>query len=74
WGPHDIGLDAEIRKYSKRGLDEQLSIQSSGNKPRQVQLAACSVKNLTGVRDQAVLVVAFTSGGRRRSEIASLRA
>ncbi len=36
-------------------------------------LATCSTDNLRDVRDRAILMVAFASGGRRRSEIASLR-
>lgn len=36
-------------------------------------LATCSEGDLTDIRDQAILMVAFASGGRRRSEIASLR-
>ncbi len=37
-------------------------------------LATCSSKNLRDLRDRAILMVAFASGGRRRSEIAGLRA
>ncbi|PNQ25800.1 integrase [Rhizobium sp. YIC5082] len=36
-------------------------------------LATCADNNLRDVRDRAILMVAFASGGRRRSEIASLR-
>jgi integrase len=36
-------------------------------------LATCTTDNLRDVRDQAILMVAFASGGRRRSEIAGLR-
>lgn len=36
-------------------------------------LATCSMDSLRDVRDRAILMVAFASGGRRRSEIASLR-
>ncbi|OVE86848.1 integrase [Agrobacterium tumefaciens] len=36
-------------------------------------LASCSTDNLRDVRDRAILMVAFASGGRRRSEIAGLR-
>ncbi len=36
-------------------------------------LATCSTDSLRDVRDQAILMVAFASGGRRRSEIAGLR-
>jgi len=36
-------------------------------------LATCSNEDLTALRDRAILMVAFASGGRRRSEIASLR-
>jgi integrase len=36
-------------------------------------LAACQGDSLRGLRDQAILMVAFASGGRRRSEIATLR-
>jgi integrase len=36
-------------------------------------LATCSTDSLRDVRDRAILMVAFASGGRRRSEIASLR-
>ncbi|MCL7999848.1 site-specific integrase [Brucella sp. 21LCYQ03] len=36
-------------------------------------LATCSGESLTDIRDRAILMVAFASGGRRRSEIASLR-
>ncbi len=36
-------------------------------------LATCSTDNLRDVRDRAILMVAFASGGRRRSEIAGLR-
>lgn len=36
-------------------------------------LATCSGDDLAALRDRAILMVAFASGGRRRSEIASLR-
>ncbi|AYD05115.1 integrase (plasmid) [Neorhizobium sp. NCHU2750] len=36
-------------------------------------LATCASGSLRDVRDRAILMVAFASGGRRRSEIASLR-
>jgi integrase len=36
-------------------------------------LATCSTDSLRDIRDRAVLMVAFASGGRRRSEIAGLR-
>ncbi|NSZ03125.1 site-specific integrase [Agrobacterium tumefaciens] len=36
-------------------------------------LATCATDGLRDVRDRAILMVAFASGGRRRSEIAALR-
>ena len=36
-------------------------------------LASCTSTNLRDVRDRAILMLAFGSGGRRRSEVASLR-
>ncbi|WP_433762955.1 site-specific integrase [Brucella anthropi] len=36
-------------------------------------LTTCSGEDLTALRDRAILMVAFASGGRRRSEVASLR-
>ena len=36
-------------------------------------LATCASENLRDVRDRAILMVAFASGGRRRSEVAGLR-
>jgi integrase len=36
-------------------------------------IATCATGSLRDVRDSAILMVAFASGGRRRSEIASLR-
>lgn len=36
-------------------------------------LATCATRSLRDVRDRAILMVAFASGGRRRSEIAGLR-
>jgi integrase len=36
-------------------------------------LATCATVSLRDVRDRAILMVAFASGGRRRSEIAGLR-
>ncbi|MCL7999772.1 tyrosine-type recombinase/integrase [Brucella sp. 21LCYQ03] len=36
-------------------------------------LETCSGEDLTALRDRAMLMVAFASGGRRRSEIAGLR-
>ena len=36
-------------------------------------LATCSTDSLRDVRDRAILMVAFASGGRWRSEIAGLR-
>ncbi|MFC3165856.1 tyrosine-type recombinase/integrase [Ciceribacter thiooxidans] len=36
-------------------------------------LATCGGDNLRDVRDRAILMVAFASGGRRRSEVAGLR-
>lgn len=36
-------------------------------------LATCATDSLRDIRDRAILMVAFASGGRRRSEIAGLR-
>ena len=36
-------------------------------------IATCTTETLRDVRDRAILMVAFASGGRRRSEIAGLR-
>lgn len=36
-------------------------------------LATCATEGLRDLRDRAIMMVAFASGGRRRSEIASLR-
>ena len=36
-------------------------------------LATCSTDGLRDIRDRAILMVAFASGGRRRSEVAGLR-
>ena len=36
-------------------------------------LATCASDSLRDLRDRAILMVAFASGGRRRSEIAALR-
>lgn len=36
-------------------------------------IATCSSNSLRDIRDRAILMVAFASGGRRRSEIAGLR-
>ncbi len=36
-------------------------------------IATCAADSLRDIRDRAILMVAFASGGRRRSEIASLR-
>jgi integrase len=36
-------------------------------------IATCATDSLRDVRDRAILMVAFASGGRRRSEIAGLR-
>jgi integrase len=36
-------------------------------------LATCATENLRDLRDRAILMVAFGSGGRRRSEVAGLR-
>lgn len=36
-------------------------------------LATCATDSLRDIRDQAILMVAFASGGRRRSEVAGLR-
>src|SRR5690606_21963238 len=36
-------------------------------------LATCAGEDLTALRDRAILMVAFASGGRRRSEVAGLR-
>ena len=36
-------------------------------------LATCSTDSLKDIRDRAILMVGFASGGRRRSEIAGLR-
>ncbi|MBY3447052.1 site-specific integrase [Rhizobium laguerreae] len=36
-------------------------------------LATCATESLRDLRDRAILMVAFASGGRRRSEIAALR-
>ncbi|MBM7329843.1 site-specific integrase [Agrobacterium sp. S2] len=39
----------------------------------QMLLATCASDSLRDIRDRAILMVAFASGGRRRSEIARLR-
>lgn len=39
----------------------------------QMLLATCASDSLRDIRDRAILMVAFASGGRRRSEIAGLR-
>lgn len=36
-------------------------------------LATCNTESLRDIRDRAILMVAFASGGRRRSEIAAMR-
>lgn len=36
-------------------------------------LATCVTGSLPGLRDRAILMVVFASGGRRRSEVAGLR-
>jgi len=36
-------------------------------------LSACAGDRLVDLRDRALLLVAFSSGGRRRSEVAALR-
>ena len=36
-------------------------------------LATCGSENLRDIRDRAILMLAFASGGRRRSEVAGLR-
>ena len=36
-------------------------------------LATCNTSSLRDIRDRAILMVAFASGGRRRSEVAGLR-
>ena len=36
-------------------------------------LATCATESLRDLRDKAILMVAFASDGRRRSEIAGLR-
>ncbi|WP_087002802.1 site-specific integrase [Rhizobium sullae] len=36
-------------------------------------LATCATESLRDLRDRAILMVAFASGGRRRSEVAALR-
>lgn len=36
-------------------------------------LASCATDSLRDVRDRAILMVGFASGGRRRSEVAGLR-
>src|SRR5690606_13053117 len=41
--------------------------------PFNVQGPTCAGEDLTALRDRAILMMAFASGGRRRSEIASLR-
>ena len=38
-----------------------------------IVLKACAGERLVDIRDRALLLVAFASGGRRRSEVASLR-
>ena len=36
-------------------------------------IATCAAGGVRDIRDRAILMVAFASGGRRRSEIVSLR-
>ena len=36
-------------------------------------LATCAANSLVDIRDRALLLTAFASGGRRRSEVAGLR-
>ena len=78
------GLSGEFSAPSLKAA-LRLAVRASG-RPRQRKskaavtadvlaqlLAACSGDRLVDIRDRAILLLAFASGGRRRSEVANLR-
>lgn len=62
-------LQALRRSYARRGLNVK-SKQALTAEPLKALLATCD-RSLVGVRDRALLLFAFSSGGRRRSELSS---
>jgi site-specific recombinase XerC len=79
------GLDGAFRHATLKSA-LRLAVRATG-RPRQRKsqhavtgdvlaqlLATCAGGDLTDIRDRAILLTAFASGGRRRSELANLRA
>ena len=60
-------LSAIRRAYAKRG-EPLRTATAATRKPLEAMLATCD-QSLLGVRDRALLLFGFASGGRRRSEI-----
>lgn len=60
------------RAYAKRGALPH-SKTAATKEPLEAMLATCG-EDLVGIRDRALLLFAWSSGGRRRSEVASARA
>lgn len=78
------GLESPIRAAGVRkalGLAARAAVRPKGRKSRRALTrdivdcltATCRSTRLSDVRDLGLLLVAFTSGGRRRSEVAGLR-
>jgi integrase len=85
---HDAGPSARPRRSVQRAFREvsdpaRRSGNTAAEKAKSAKavtgdvlaklLATCGTASLRDIRDRAILMVAFASGGRRRSEIASLR-
>jgi integrase len=62
-------LKRSRRAYAARGQGARAK-PALTREPIQAMLATCT-DGLTGIRDQALLLFAFASGGRRRSEVAA---
>ena len=76
-GPFAAATVRAALRLAVRASDRPRSRKSRGAVTRDVLdrlLEACDGTGIADVRDRALLLVAFASGGRRRSEIAKLRA
>ena len=62
-----------LRRAKQAAADKTINKKAAITKGILTKILATCDDSLVGVRDRAVLLVGFTSGGRRRDELAKLR-
>ena len=72
--PFDLPLIRQARQKARRAADRPPSPKSANPVTREtlLRLVAATGPDMRGLRDRAILLLAWGSGGRRRSEIVSL--